>query len=354
MVEALDPNVMRFLAQVHRTNRIEGIEELVRRAGMPKRTTLYRWHRKFGDRLIYYPAIAYSAFGLVHWHLIIEDPRGSWDEWPYAIRADWVVRRPGQRLLYLHCLVPRIHEDAVRDLLDDFVRSGYAKNITIINSEDGAQYLRGKLQTGSAEQEDSVVVWRDAATGVHDVIERYPLVIPVTFEMIEVRRSIPRLWDIVHDRLGDRVWDYLPPRIPRMAHNGKVYVCEALRLLTDAFLVRQHIIRFQLLEATSIDLIAITVGGPEDALHLVGNENPLVDVFPSEHETCVVRVTSTLSFLTRLFSAGTANILNCFFIDRMLNTREPVSVRFRYETLFDPETTEWIFPRDDIIARLSR
>jgi hypothetical protein len=37
-----------------------------------------------------------------------------------------------------------------------------------------------------------------------------------------------------------------------------------------------------------------------------------------------------------------------------MNEREPLDVRFRYEELFDPETSEWIFHRDHIMARLSR
>lgn len=355
MVAALHPNVLRFLNQLHRSTFVVGLDELTRRNGMPTPRTLYRWHRKFGDQLIYYPAVAYSAFGLTHWHLFIEEPHGSWDEWPYAIRADWVVRRPGQRVLYLHCLIPRIHDDAIRQLLDDLVSLGYARDTTIYTSDDGSQYLRGILQTNHEQRaRDDVVVWRDSNTGVHDLIERYPLVIPVTFEMVERRRSIPLLWSIIFERLGEHVWEYLPPRINHLPRNGKLYVREALRLLSDAFLVREHVIRFQPLEEISIDVIALTIGGPDDALHLVGNEPPLVDIFPTQHETCVTRVTGTLSFLTRFFSAGTANIINCFFVDRTMNDREPVVVRFRYEDLFDPATTEWGFPRDQIMARLSR
>src|SRR6202022_2287168 len=120
-------------------------------------------------------------------------------------------------------------------------------------------------------------------------------VIPVTFEMIEQRRSIPLLWNIIFDRLGERVWDYLPPRINHLPHNGKTYVCDALQLLNKSFLIRQHIIRYQPLEKTSIDLIAVTIGGAEDARPLVGSEPPLVDIFPSTHETCIVRVSSTLT-----------------------------------------------------------
>ena len=33
------------------------------------------------------------------------------------------------------------------------------------------------------------------------------------FEMVERRRSIPALWDIIYERLGEGVWEYLPPRI---------------------------------------------------------------------------------------------------------------------------------------------
>lgn len=354
MVDAFHPNMLRFLNQLHRSTYVVGLEQLTRRNGMPTPRTLYRWHRRFGERLIYYPAVAYSALGLVHWHLLIDNPRGSWDAWPYAIRADWVVQRPGQRDLYLHCLVPRVHEDALRELLDNLVERGYASKTTIITSEDGAQHLRGMLHTNQPQRsDDATVVWRDATAGVHDLIERYPLVIPVTFEMVERRRSIPALWNIIYERLGEQVWEYLPPRINRMPHNGKLYVREALRLLSDAFLIREHVIRYQPLQEISIELIAITIGGPDDALHLLGNEPPLVDIFPSQ-ETCLVRVACTLSFLTRFFSAGTANIVTHFFVDRTMNDREPVEVRFRYEELFDPDTTQWLFPRDQIIARLSR
>jgi hypothetical protein len=352
MVAALHPNVLRFLNQLHRSRYVVGLAELTQHNGMPTPRTLYRWHRSFGDRLIYYPAVAYSAFGLMHWHLFIEEPRGAWEEWPYAIRADWVVRRPGQRCLYLHCLIPRVQDDMIRELLDDIVEMGFAKGVTIYTSGDGSQYLRGMLAHGPDAGRDDAVAWRDAS--VHDVVERYPLVIPVTFEMTEQRRSMPLLWNVIRERLGEQVWEYLPPRIHRLGRNGKVYVRQALRVLNDAFLIREHVIRFQPLEEISVELIALTIGGPDDALNLVGNEPPLVDVFPTEHETTVIRVCATLPFLTRFFSAGTANIINCFFVDHTMNEREPLSVRFRYEDLFDPNTSQWIFAREMIIARLSR
>src|SRR5690348_14197551 len=73
MVAAFHQNMLRFLNQLHRSTYIVGLDALTRANGMPRPRTLYRWHHTLGDRLIYYPAVAYSAFGLVHWHLIIEE-----------------------------------------------------------------------------------------------------------------------------------------------------------------------------------------------------------------------------------------------------------------------------------------
>lgn len=43
-----------------------------------------------------------------------------------------------------------------------------------------------------------------------------------------------------------------------------------------------------------------------------------------------------------------------YFVDRPRTDRMTVRPRFAYEILFDPVTTEWRFPREEIIRRVSR
>jgi hypothetical protein len=312
-----------FLRYVHDAPRAASVEELSRSAGLSTRS-VYRWHRTFGQQLRYFPTVDFAALGLLHVHLFLRNPHVGWDSLPYAIRGEWLLHAPGERTLYLHCLIPRVHERDFGMLLDDLREAGMADEIELVHSEEGWQHL--------GEERMPRRVCHDA----WDVVSRYPLIIPIVFEMLEHRRSMPAVWLAVRERLGARVWEYLPRGARRLPHNGKRYVREVLALLNTTFLFRQHVIRLPD-DSQTIPVLLRTTSLPQ---------TPEV---PTETyrtgEEWLVHTRLTLAAFRALLRAP---LRACLFCD------EPVQVRFCYELLIDVRTMEWLFPREEIIARLSR
>jgi len=346
MVVAFQPNVLRFVHALHRSERTDGIDAFLReRPSLASARSVCRWHRELGEALIYYPSVAYGALGLTHVHLIIEDPRTRWEELPYAVRASWLVASPaGTRVLYLHCLVPKTQVEQLAQVLEE-CRSPHGDRITNITTSDGWQLLD--------HDQHREIIWSSAGAA-WDTVEHYPLLIPVICESIEVRRSIPELWAAISARAGDRVWDYLPRGVRRLPHNGKQYIAHALALLNDALLFRQHVIRYAAYDTISTEVVLRVHAGPEELARLCSADAPVIEIFPAEHE-CLVRIHGTPSCLTHLFTSfATFDVTAWWFVDRVAAERSPVSVRFAYELVFDPATTEWLFPRDEIKRRLSR
>lgn len=341
MVAAFHPNVMRFLAALHRMDHTAGIEELLAADhSLPNARTVYRWHDELGPGLTYYPSVTFDALGLVHLHLLIEEPAAQWDRFAYSVRASWLVRQPGSRLLYLHCLVPRCHEADVRQLLDDL--SHLYAQITIITSTDGWQMIEGESTAPAHHPGD---LW--------DVVERYPLIVPVVMESIEHRRSLPELWSAISDRLGTRVWEYLPRFARRMPHNGKAHVRDVFRLVNDSLLFRQHVIRYAAYDELTLEVVFRCRATREQLRALAGPEAPVVEFFPGDDEH-VVRVRGTLRWLSQMFSArDELHVEDLWFSDHRTNTCEPLDVRFAHELLFDPASCQWLFPRAEIALRLT-
>jgi hypothetical protein len=79
-----------------------------------------------------------------------------------------------------------------------------------------------------------------------------------------------------------------------------------------------------------------------------GEHAPSIHVFPTEDEEALVRIVSTPALTQHVFStvASLPRINQWHFVDTLRNEREPVRSRFAYELLFDPTTTEWVFPID--------
>jgi hypothetical protein len=346
MVVAFQPNVLRFVHELHRSERVDGIEAFLRtRRSLASSRSVCRWHRELGDALTYYPSVAYEALGLVHVHLFIEDPRSRWELLPYAVRASWLVCGPaGARVLYLHCLVPREHTDALAQVFKE-VCAPHGDRITSVTTSDGWQFL---------DQEQPRQLCRVAPPIAWNAVEHYPLLIPVICESIEVRRSMPELWSAISERLGDRVWEYLPRGVRRLPHNGKQYVAHALHLVNETLLFRQHVIRYAAYDTITTEIVLRVRAGPEELARLCSRDAPVIEMFPSPTES-LVRVHGTPACLAHLFtSCATLDITAWWFVDRIAASRSPLAVRFAYEFLFDPATTEWRFPRDEIKRRLTR
>jgi hypothetical protein len=349
MVEAFHTNLLRFLAALHDSRVAAGIEAQQRQ--LPDATdtrTIYRWQHELGDDLVYYPTITFSRLGLEYLHLFIWDASDRWLHFPYAVRAEWVIGRPSEPVLYLQCLVPCIHRDDLALVLDDLRGTDACRDITMITSSDGwqvAQFTSAPARAPPPLRGEPV--W--------DVVERLPLLIPVIFEMVEQRRSLPATWEAIYERLGNDVWAYLPRFARRLPTNGKSYVKDALALVNNADLFRQNVIRYAPIERISTPMF-LRVEGPLDAIiHGLAEHAATLDLYPLSQDTALVRVSVSHAQLQHVLTTmrDVPRITEWYFVDRVRN-EQMARPRFAYEILFNPATTEWRFPREEIIRRISR
>jgi len=338
-----DKHLLQFLSTLYDAPQAMGLEEFARTNKQFIARSLYRWQAERKDDLLFYPSVAFRSLGLCTMHLFIDDPSPAWKEFPYAIRAEWVIARPGQHTLYLHCLVPCVHEPQLSSVLRD-AQGMTATKITSITSRDGWQVLHdlGSLPTTralGAQQEHQV--W--------DIVERLPLLIAVIFETVEQGQSLPGIWEAIYQRLGKRTWEYLPRFARRLPTNGKAYVKECFALLNHTGLFRQNIIRYRPLTGAGTPMFLHVEGSELGAIiNAFAAHAPSIDVFPITNDVALLRVVSTQALTQHVFStaANLPRIKDWHFVDALRNEREPVRPRFAYELLFDPTTTEWVFPSE--------
>lgn len=342
MVEVFHGNLLRFLAALHDAREAGGIE--ARHIDVSDTRTIYRWQHELGDDLVYYPSVTFGRLGLECMHLFIADADDAWIDFPYAIRAEWLVVQPGEPLLYLQCLVPRVHRDQVALVLDDM--RGACGDITMITSADGwqvAQFTGAPVRAPPPTRNE--LVW--------DAVERLPLLIPVIFEMTEHRRSLPAAWEAIYERLGNGVWAYLPRFARRLPTNGKTYVKDALAILNKADLFRQNVIRYTPLERTSTSMFLRVEGSFDAIIGGLAAHTASIDLYPLSQNAALVRANITrLPYV--LSTLHESRITAWYFVDRPRTDGMTARPRFAYEILFDPITTEWRFPREEIIRRISR
>jgi hypothetical protein len=337
-----DKHLLQFLSMLYASPRAMGIEEFARTSKQFTARSLYRWQAELNDELVFYPSVAFRSLGLSTIHLFIDDPSAAWREFPYAIRGEWVLTRPGQHTLYLHCLVPAVHELQLAGVLRD-AEGVTASKITTIESGDGWQVLR---DFGSNPLSRAPPITRDQH--VWDIVERLPLLIAVIFESVEQRQSLPIIWDAIYQRLGSRTWEYLPRFARRLPTNGKAYVKECFALLNHTGLFRQNVIRYRPLSALGTPMFLQVEGELSAIINAFGEHSPSIDIFPMTNDATLLRIVSTHALTQHVFSttASLPHIQSWHFVDTLRNEREPVRPRFAYELLFDPATTEWVFPTD--------
>lgn len=239
MVGAFDQRLLTFLDTVHATTSASG-QALQRQY---PRTTLKRWQRE--HEIIYFPNIRYTALGLAHIHVI-----GPTDvRLPFSVEEAWMRSSRGQRAFYSHLLVPVELLPQVLPLV--------AAHGTVLVTSDPHQHNAG-LRTSIDADGRALHHARPTLpvqTSVHVTID--PFVVLVAIGSWGRRRSAAAIWHDVYAHLGDRVWRYLPRGTRRWPHNGKTYVRQALDTLSRHGLVPQHIIRYQPLSDTQVEVLAV-------------------------------------------------------------------------------------------------
>ena len=134
--------IAKFLATVHQSATCLGLEALhqAHRQDLPHLRTVYRWHKKLGNQLAYFPAFSLEQLGLVHLHLFITAPDERWARFPYAVEARWLTQNLVDPVLYLHCFVPFAHRENVETLLGDLPLSH--RGLQIVWTTSGWQRLQ--------------------------------------------------------------------------------------------------------------------------------------------------------------------------------------------------------------------
>jgi hypothetical protein len=326
MVRPLHPQLLAYLVDLQRAAPVtEGHS-----VGRPHERTVRRWYRDLGERLIAFPTFALDRLGLMHLHVFLKNAPDEWLRFPYAVEHAWMTNDFAGRVLYLHCVVPTVHQTPVQELLRELAGSG----VEILSTGDGDQDL--PLLGGGTTRTPVL-----SATSV--LLQEVPLVVPVIFEGWNQRASMPRLWAAVHDRLGGRVRDYVRCRVRRT--NGKMHVKHAYEQLTSTGLFRQQVIRYAAFLEDAVEILVVLPDA--QSLDVLRPHSRSIEQYEGEH--LVVRLVGTNGLFNALLSLppGSARL---YFVHRQpTNTAR---VRFCYEFLFDPKPGAWVFCRERVLTHL--
>jgi hypothetical protein len=317
------PQLLAHLSRVQRAAHAD-----IRNAlpALPHERTVSRWYRELGDQLVIFPTFALAPLGLRHIHVFLPDADPAWLRFPYAVDHAWLTQDFSHRCLYLHCIVPVAHHEAVLEFLHDFA---------------GAD--QRAIPTGEGLQDLPVLGTLPPAVGEAPVctalLREFPLVVPVIFEGWNRRTSLPQLWRSVDQRLGSQLREY----VPRRRREPTSPVTAAYERLTQEGLFRQHTIRYTAFVPDSVEVLAI-VADPSilGALRLHA-----VSIEEYAGSPVVVRLVGTSSLLEAFLSLP-AGAVQLYFVHK----RDCPCVRFCYEHLFVPKSGSWVFSRDHLLQHL--
>lgn len=326
MVSAFHHGIRTLLQTIGAQQRATGLEEFAR--AQPQGTrTIYRWHQELSKDFTYYPHLSFAALGLTHLHLFINHEHDAWRDFPYAIEGRWIARQPGERTLYLHCLIPERHRARVQQRI---------AGIEHCWSTDGWQTLadlhHALDEEGRPQPHENTTSVPPPAAPPTSIVAQHPLAVPVIFEMLGERRSMERIWRSIYDRLGPKAWSYLTRRTRRWPHNGKAYINTTLGLLNEHGIVRQHLVRYHALAAHTVEIFVRTAA-PHEILERIRPITPVIEEYPTTGGA-LLRLTGDHRLIKEL--CATDRPCAWWFA----TGEEPV--RFAYDQLFDPVARDWV------------
>lgn len=338
-----------YLAALHAAPEFVGVREFHRRFArhLGHERTLARWRRSFRLTLRAFPSFTVETLGLSHLHLVVTNPDPRWERFPYAVELLWGTPDLTVRALYLHCLVPSQHLQAVLELVEDLRAQGWCSRVAAFPSLSGWQHLQG------CDHQSMAAEARPFTEAV--LLARHPLIVPVVVESWNRDATLPGLWDVIRRRLGPDVRHYLP-RQRLLAVNGKRHVGAVCRALSTGGLFRQHIIRDTRASPHELEVLIVGAAQADCILELLAGLRPLASVVETywTGDRCILaRIAGPASVLDLLLELvpGSAAAPVVLMIDRKLSSRSAAS-RFCYEFLFDPKAGAWVFPRDRIMEHL--
>lgn len=364
MAQAFPTRLLAFIDSVHNAHTYEGLTSLQRQGASGVRT-IYRWQKTLGRALVYYPEVAFCRFGLAHVHLFVEEASPVLLHFPFAVENAWVLRRLGERLLYLHCMVPVGDQEAFFALMEELQRYGVCGRFSVVHTQDGWQGMHalaqsfdraGRVQGPFAEALCWSALGGAQGCGMDALTEEFPLVIPVVFEHYGERVSLQQVWLRMYARLHLGVWKYLPRKQRKWPVNGKTYVKRALAVLSERGLFRQNWVWYTPVLEHTLEVFLV-VKQPFAALtefvRRVEQAAPIVQAYPGE--TTLLRCvgdTGLLYALVALVPEEMADHVELYVLDRDYTARHAEHARLAYELLFDVEQKAWVFPKEKILQCL--
>lgn len=309
---------------------------------------LRRWRHSRHGAVCAFPSYTTESLGLSMVHLLIRRPDPRFVRFPYAVDRAWVTPDFVQRFLYLQCFVPTIHLGELDGLLSALRDQSWCSSYDVIPSQSGWQHLR---ECGHAHTL--------AAGGVRDersLLRRTPLIVPLVMESWNRDATLTDLWSRISHQLGASVRSYLPNRRLRLV-NGKSHVRAACDALATADLFRQLIVRQQAQAAELCGALIVGNAHEDRLVELVadlGRAADSVETFPATTGRTVVRVNGPHAIVRTLLASSLSEEQApwVFLVDQE-RTRQAAPSRFAYESLFDPKTGSWVFPRDRIMEHLT-
>lgn len=343
MTYSFKRDLLHFIYALHCSTSYSSITEFhaLNKENLPELRTIYRWQKEMVGKLEYYPSISFDALGLKHVHLFIKNPSPDMLQLPFAVEMHWLVHDIGERVLYIHGLVPSENVNALRQLLPS--------DAFILITTDGRQFMQplqqaldhqGRLIAFPCQGEHSQLSTVETKNRMQD-LGRYPLIIPVIFENYGKRKSLEELWKSIRTRLGDAVWQYIPNGNRKLLTNGKAYVKRAFAVISELGLFQQVRICYAAFLDEALEVLLV-MDSPDlnSVLQSVQQHCLVAEAYPGTEGKHLLRLIGNHHLIYALMGLSLSSGSSWYFLDK----NSKIECRFRYEELFDVKSLMWHFP----------
>ena len=358
MIQAFKKGILGYLDTVSDTTRCLGFEDMHVRHNkhLPNLRTLYRWHKSLGPLLDHFPSIDFKHIGLIHLHIIIPQALEKWLSLPFCVEALWLCSGTKKRVLYLHCLIPKQWKEDIANMLERKETRKLSPGLTYLFSSEGRQTVNqlhscidqtGRIHTPVQEPHRVNIDIYQGDGKPSPVLERYPFIIPIIFEHYGKRISMEKLWIRIIDRLGKKVWSYLPRGTKRRCTNGKGYIRKGYRLMNDYGIFSQNFLRYKPLLTHALEFVLLihheSLEELQKQISKLVPYTPVVEVYPGTAGTSLIRIIGDSSLCYKLmeFFPDRESGVEWCMMDKIRTWAVKEKVRFRYEEFYNTQTKEW-------------
>lgn len=295
-------------------------------------TSVYRWRRTHGDRLLAIPNVNVEYLGLLHAHIIARGPEEAWRSCPYAVEAAWITPDLLHDGLYVHCLVPASHQRAANAL---FATLGAQQSDVVWSGSGWQQFVRPFADITIPQP----IIQQ---TVDEELLRRHPLVAPVLMEVWRYPNSMPMIWWRIRHHVPEKLQAYLPGQRVYPV-NGKRHVRDALQALSTAGLISQHLVRYHPLFTGRTEVFLLATLDKRALVALLERLRDVlgaIETYPTS-DGYFCRLLGSYELIDRLMTLAPADRAALRIMCWHTKRHPGPTVRFRYEKLFAPHNGTW-------------